>query len=443
MAARQSRQRPRSAIHPSTGTLSRDRIVAPQAGQCDLPKTTVSPRGARCATTLRKLPAMHPATKPPATVAAAAAGAAVHAVKSGTFIGIGTGNLWDRGGYSCRVARTESPARARMNSPHVSDRAPARRRIPGWAGAVLRLAATLGLLAWALRDVQWSRMIELLRDADWRWLLAALALGLVVQIVAGMRWAALARPLGFDAPPAYFVWRFFEGGFFSLCLPSSIGGDVVKAYRVGDTTQRRLLAGCSVLADRLTGVAALGVLAGAALAATKWRLSLPATLSVAAGLLLAVLVGFRLVFGSLDRVMNLMPVPHAAREFIAQLLPYQQRPSLIARAVGWSFVVQIGGTLSVALVARTVGVDPGLGAWFAVAPLVALIETVPISIGGFGVRENAMEYLLSGYGVPGEQGIAVALLCGLTRIASGLVGGVLFLLDRKPAGTSDAAVTTG
>ena len=141
--------------------------------------------------------------------------------------------------------------------------------------------------------------------------------------------------------------------------------------------------------------------------------------------------------------MGLIPEHHAARAFVAQLLPYQQRPSLIARAVGWSFVVQIGGTLAVALVARTVRVDPGLGAWFAVAPLVALIETVPISIGGFGVRENAMEYLLSRHGVPGEQGIAVALLCGLTRICAGLVGGVLFLLDRKPAASADAAVTTG
>jgi uncharacterized membrane protein YbhN (UPF0104 family) len=334
-----------------------------------------------------------------------------------------------------------SPFPARMNSPDTSDRAAARRVIPGWAGAVLRLAATLGLLAWALRDVQWARMLELLRDAEWRWLLAALALSVVVQIVAGMRWAALARPLGFDAPPGYFVWRFFEGAFFSLCLPSSIGGDVVKAYRVGDTTPRRLLAGCSVLADRLTGVAALGVLAGAALAAAKWRLSLPATLSVAAGLLVAALAGFWGVFGSLDRIVGLIPAPHPAREFLAQLLPYQQKPSLIARAVGWSFVVQIGGTIAVALAARTVRVDPGLGTWFAVAPLVALIETVPISIGGFGVRENAMEYLLSGHGVPGEHGIAVALLCGLTRILSGLVGGVLFLLDRKPA--TDAAVTTG
>ena len=54
-----------------------------------------------------------------------------------------------------------------------------------------------------------------------------------------------------------------------------------------------------------------------------------------------------------------------------------------------------------------------------------------------------MEYLLGGHGVPGEQAIAVALLCGLTRILTGLVGGLLFLCDRKPAVTPDAAVTVG
>jgi len=330
-----------------------------------------------------------------------------------------------------------------MHPSDTSPRPAARRRLPGWVSAVVRLAATVGLMAWALRDVKWGLMLDLLRGAEWRWLFAALALGLVVQVVAGMRWAALARPLGFDAPTGYFVWRFFEGSFFSLCLPSSIGGDVVKAYRVGDTTQRRLLAGCSVLADRLTGLSALGVLAGAALAAAKWQLTLAATLAVAAALLFTALVGFWIVVGSLDRIMSLIPVPHPAREFIGQLLPYQQQPSLIARAVGWSFIVQIGGTIAVALVARTLRVDPGLGAWFSVAPLVALMETVPISIGGFGVRENAMEFLLGGHGVPGEQAIAVALLCGLTRICSGLVGGVLFLLDRKPAATSDAAISVG
>jgi len=313
--------------------------------------------------------------------------------------------------------------------------APRRRWLPAWAGGVARLAATAGLMAYALREVDWSRFLQLLAAANWRWWAAGIATGIVVQIVAGIRWAELARPLGFAFPRHVFVWRFFEGIFFSLCLPSSIGGDVVKAYRIGDTTSRRLLAGCSVLADRLTGLSALGVLGGAAVAAREFGLGLPATLALAATLLVVVLLVFLAGVSSLDRLIAVIPAPHAVREFAAQLLPYQQRPSLIAKAVGWSFVVQMGGAISVGLMARALGVDQPVSLWFAVVPMVALVMVLPISIGGFGVRENALTFLLSEQGVPGEKAVAVALLWGLSTIILGLLGGLLFLLDRsrKPA----------
>jgi uncharacterized membrane protein YbhN (UPF0104 family) len=58
-----------------------------------------------------------------------------------------------------------------------------------------------------------------------------------------------------------------------------------------------------------------------------------------------------------------------------------------------------------------------------------------LSIGGLGVRENAMEFLLGKEGVPTDKAVAVALLWGLATIATGLAGGVLFLLDRD-AGTT-------
>jgi uncharacterized membrane protein YbhN (UPF0104 family) len=68
-------------------------------------------------------------------------------------------------------------------------------------------------------------------------------------VIAAIRWAFLARPIGFPYSIGLFIWRFFEGAFFSLCLPTSIGGDVVKAYRLADTTHGRLLAGCTVHAE--------------------------------------------------------------------------------------------------------------------------------------------------------------------------------------------------
>jgi uncharacterized membrane protein YbhN (UPF0104 family) len=327
-----------------------------------------------------------------------------------------------------------------MDAPSVTVSPPSRSRLPPWLNLLLRVAATAGLMAYAVRDVKWSDLGGHLRTANWNWWLAGLAASVLVQMVAGVRWAALARPLGFQRPRRFFIWRFFEGMFFSLCLPSSIGGDVIKAYRVGDTTSRRLLAGCSVLADRLTGLSALGVLAGTALAANKYGLGLAGALGVALALLAGVLGVFWLGLQSIDRIMNLLPEAHRARAFLAQLLPYQQRPLLIMQAVGWSFVVQVGGAVVVALMARTLRVDLPLVVWFSVVPLVALLMVLPVSIGGFGMRENAMEILLGEHGVAKDQAIAVALLWGLGTILTGLVGGALFLLDRRaePAPASDA-----
>ena len=293
-------------------------------------------------------------------------------------------------------------------------------------------------MAWALKDVQWNTFREVIANADWWWWLAGLVVTFIVQAVAGIRWAELARPLGFDFPRRFFIRRFFEGMFFSLCLPSSIGGDVVKAVRIASTTPLRLLAACSVLADRLTGLSALGVLVGTSLVAREYALGAGAALAVFAGLLAAALAGFWVGLLLLDRIHATLPEGSKGRDFVARLLPYRERPSLVLVAVGWSFAVQMGGAIAVALVARAVGVSLPLTAWFSVVPLVALAMVLPISVGGFGVRENALEYLLRGYDVPSETGVAVALLWGLCTVFAGLVGGILFLLERRPPAKSSA-----
>lgn len=307
-----------------------------------------------------------------------------------------------------------------------------RRGLPTWVSLTLRLAATAALMVLALRGVEWSKMLGLFRTIDWRWWVAGFAIAMMVQVIAGVRWALLARPIGFPYSLGLFVWRFFEGSFFSLCLPTSIGGDVVKAYRLADSTHGRLLAGCTVLADRLTGLAALGVLAGAAVIGREWQLDTPATIGVGAALLAAALACFWLGVGSLDRLLSLFPEPHAARQFISRLLPYQLRPSLMTRAVAWSLLVQMGGSISVALVARGLGVTLPLSVWFAVVPLVALAMVLPISIGGVGVREGGLAFLLAPAGVGPERAVAIGLLWFLTTIGGGLIGGLLFLLDRHP-----------
>ena len=90
--------------------------------------------------------------------------------------------------------------------------------MPPWLNLVLRLVFTVALLAYALRGVEWPSFKALLLQADWRWWAAGMVTAVLVQAVAGVRWAALAKPLGFDFPRRFFVWRFFEGMFFNTVL---------------------------------------------------------------------------------------------------------------------------------------------------------------------------------------------------------------------------------
>ena len=104
----------------------------------------------------------------------------------------------------------------------------------------------------------------------------------------------------------------------------------------------------------------------------------------------------------------------------------------MTKAVAWSLLVQAGGAISVALIARGIGVSLPISIWFATVPLIALAMVPPVSISGVGVRESGLVFLLKPLGVPAEQAVAIGLLWFLCSIVSGLFGGLLFLIDRNP-----------
>jgi uncharacterized membrane protein YbhN (UPF0104 family) len=305
-----------------------------------------------------------------------------------------------------------------------------RSRLPAWASLGLRFAATSLLVALVLRTIDWVELRGVLVSLDWRWWIGAILVAISAHTLAGVRWAGLARPIGFLHPTSSYVRRFFEGMFFSLCLPTSIGGDVVKAYRLSATPGGRLLAGCTVLADRLCGLSALVVLASTSLVASRFGLRLPAAIAVAGMLMVAVIAGMILGVTFLDRLLSSFPGMHPARQFVARLLPYQQRPSLLARAVGWSMLIQVGFVLCVMLMARGMRLAVPTAVWFYAVPIVSLATVLPISISGVGVREYGFVHLLGSYGVTEEQAVALGMLWFLAQVGNGMIGGAFFLLDR-------------
>src|SRR5262249_53870536 len=152
----------------------------------------------------------------------------------------------------------------------------------GLATKRLLRAAVSGAILFALaRRMDWGQVADAVGALRWRDGLAARAVHVAAQGVSAVRWQVLARPLGFAQPLRRFVGLYFVGMFFNLLLPTSVGGDAVRALALDAGSGRRMAAFLSVLLDRLSGL--LVLLTVACTAALLCPVPLPAWVQLAVG----------------------------------------------------------------------------------------------------------------------------------------------------------------
>src|SRR5437870_2894705 len=129
---------------------------------------------------------------------------------------------------------------------------------------LLRVLVSGLLLAWLAWRMDWSQVGEVFARLRLELWLAAVAVYAFTQFVSAARWQILAKPLGLRRPFWQFAGLYFIGMYFNLVLPTSVGGDVVRALYLNRHTGRRLTAFLSVFIDRLSGLVVLVALAAAA-----------------------------------------------------------------------------------------------------------------------------------------------------------------------------------
>src|SRR5262249_44370449 len=155
------------------------------------------------------------------------------------------------------------------------------------------------------------------------------------QIVSSLRWRQLARPLGFDQGLGAYVGFYFVGNFFNLVLPTSVGGDVARAWYLGRGTGRGSAAAMCVLADRLIGLyvlVAMACVAAFVVPLPGWVIALVAAFGCGAvvGLVFLMLLA-RSSAGRWRR----------AEELISALSFYCRSPRLLLSASLLSLAVQV------------------------------------------------------------------------------------------------------
>lgn len=310
------------------------------------------------------------------------------------------------------------------------------------AKLAFKVVVSATLVAWLVFSTDREALADALVHVDLSTALLAVLVLFSLIAVQARRWMLVAHELGVSFPlkSAWLICQI--GAFFNQVLPSSIGGDAMRVWRLRSLGVRTGPALASVFLDRV--VALVGTIL-IVLVGLPWLLTwldtdalragvVAVAFSAAAGVALVVLadrvpLASRIVGRS--AVARVLQVPSFARRVLL-------RPQTAGPTLALSLIIHLGVAFSVWLLARATGAELAIAEAAFLVPLVILFSMVPITIAGWGVREGAMVVALGTVGVGREEALAVSVLFGIASAVAAMPGGLVWLATGRASARQGA-----
>lgn len=302
-----------------------------------------------------------------------------------------------------------------------------------------QVALSLVLLAWLISRVGFEDVVSTLSDISWPWYLLAFLLFQLNTIIRAWRWYVLLHAL--DERPTFglLVYLYYIGFFANNFIPSGFGGDLVKVVSLRQNTGRGSEALSSVLMERVTGLVGSSLIALAALLynviAHAMNLDLPSLLWL---LIIVTAVGIPALFfaarwadplAAIERVwpkVRSLPFYGKIEKVINTIHRYP------VRALATALLISIPFTINLVLVQITIAWALGVHLPFRIfalfVPLIAIINLLPITFNGLGLREGIYTFLFVPVGVPAATAVAMSLAFYFLRFSAGLLGGLMLAI---------------
>jgi GTP cyclohydrolase II len=303
--------------------------------------------------------------------------------------------------------------------------------------SLLRLAAGVTVLWFLVREVGGAPFEDGLRAVTWQAVVAAVTLTALTTVCSAWRWRVVARALGVDIGLRGAACAYYRSLFLNSVLPGGVLGDVHRAVthgrRAGDVAR-----GVRAVAwERLCGQVIQALVTAVVL------LTMPSPVRPALPYVLAGIAGVAgcaalVVRGAARRSGSRLT--RAARAVAADLRRGLLVPGVWPQVTLASVLVVAGHTATFVIAARVAGCTAPLGELVALLLVIQTVVVIPLSIGGWGLREGAAAWAFAAAGLGAASGVTVAILYAVLMLAAVAPGAGLLLGDavrrRRGAGHS-------
>jgi uncharacterized protein (TIRG00374 family) len=304
---------------------------------------------------------------------------------------------------------------------------------------VVKLVLSAGLLVYLLQSVDLGDVFNHVIEGNHPLFAVAVLIYVAVVALSTLRWKVLLGAVG-SAPSFWTLCQsYMVATFFNNFLPSNVGGDVVRVRDGAKAAGSRTASLTVTVLDRVVGFVALYFIAS-----TAFLLGGPMVRALAgARVILLGLTALFIVLGAIflrSGMVTAVVERLGLRRFAwayerfesvqGAVNSFRARKTALIEAFLLSLVLQFLGVSYFFMVARALKIPLEFVACLLMVPLCSLIQAIPISFNGWGLREGVYVYYFSQVGLPRESALAFSIVAaGLVVFLS--ISGLFVWLSRK------------
>jgi uncharacterized protein (TIRG00374 family) len=302
-----------------------------------------------------------------------------------------------------------------------------------------KLAVSLLLLALLFSRLDVAQLWQSARQASVPWLVVALGLYTLNIATSAWRWHLLLEAQHIRVPGRTLFGSLLVAVFFNNFLPSNIGGDVIRIRDTAQAAGSKTLATTVVLVDRGLGLMALVLIAafGATFAtglhgsgsSPVWPSWLWTVFFVGTAITVPAMyspAGVRRVLQPLT-ILHPEWVGERIETMTAALARFRARPSAIAGCFTGAITVQALVVAFYVAVAHALQIPISTWDLAVIVPLAQVVQMLPISVNGFGVREAAFSLYFTRIGLPIASGVLLSLVGATVMMFFSLTGAAVYV----------------
>ena len=304
---------------------------------------------------------------------------------------------------------------------------------------ILRIVISISLIVYLIKTQfkDFGLALDTLKLSYKGLLLLSFSTHIAGILITAKRWRILLRTQNIRLGIGNLLVTVLIGFFFSNFLPTTIGGDVFRTYDCAKKAKIPIEKSASViLVERFSGVVSAATYAIVALflgftAIGEQSVIIPIVIFF----LISLMVGLFLINPSVfrlgrlvDKIGFLKRIREKLSNIYHTLRSFKKSKIVLAQALLYSFLLQFMVVLNYFLAARALGIELEFIAFIFIVPVVATIAMLPISIGGIGLRENSLVFILIAMGVINEKAALFSLIIFAMLILISALGGIVYVV---------------